>query len=1106
MKSARMMSLAPLFATVFSGAAGGHAAQHPGAALLAPGVPMERELSGGQSHEYRIALNVGQFVAFSLDVERIVPAIAVIDPAGGRIEYGVVNDFSIVADTPGSYLLRVRARDQTAPAGRYVVKGDPPYPAGARERARAAGDRTLAEGKLAAAKGGVASLRAAIAKYKAALEAFRQAEHRPGEIASLFLTGDSYRRLRGETSAAREYLDKVVALARTARDRSSEANAVLALGLTYSAPADQKTGLEYLTTALSAFEELGDSRGQSRALASIGMAWAALDESPKAFEHYRRALTMADAVNDRDEAARILNELAVLQINSSQLPEALNSLRRAVELTRAISNRDLEFMVIYNMGIAYKELGDYRRALDSYTESLALIRALGNASREAQCLNAIGTIYRNQGEHRKSLEQYGQALAIFRRLENQDQIAAVLNNIGAAYFEIGQPQVALEYHQQSRTIRQSLGDRRAESLSLLRAGRAWHSLGRTPEALDALRESLAIRREAHDPIGEAETLLNLAAVERDRGDLTAAQTSIEAALSITEALRARITDAGLRASYIARVQETYESYVDVLMQLHGRSPAAGYDAAALEAAERMRARVLLESLAEARAGIREGVDVRLLDAELELQRKLDAASQRLSRTLSGKPAATETAAARQDLEQLTEQHRKAEADIRLASPRYASLTQPEPLTLQQIQRDVLDVNSVLLEFVPGEARSWLLAVTAQTIAGIELPGRQVLEAAARAVYDEMTARQPRDRESPATYARRVAAADARLGDRAATLGRMLFGGIADRLTGPWRGKRLVIVAGGALEYVPFAALPLPQAGDPPSDRRRTALPLMARHEIVEVPSATVLASLRREAAGHRPPQRTVAVLADPVFEREDPRVAGREEPPTAAVQARGTSSGVESAPWMLSRAIERMDDVRGTRGLSRLPFSRDEADAIASLAGAQQTLRATDFKATRSAVLGDALGDYRILHFATHGLIDAERPELSALILSLVDPRGTPQDGLLRLPDIFNMRLNADLVVLSACQTALGKEIKGEGLVGLTRGFMYAGAPRVVASLWQVSDLATAELMKKFYTGLLRRRLSPAAALRAAQLEMARDPRWSAPYFWAGFVLQGDWK
>jgi CHAT domain-containing protein len=165
-----------------------------------------------------------------------------------------------------------------------------------------------------------------------------------------------------------------------------------------------------------------------------------------------------------------------------------------------------------------------------------------------------------------------------------------------------------------------------------------------------------------------------------------------------------------------------------------------------------------------------------------------------------------------------------------------------------------------------------------------------------------------------------------------------------------------------------------------------------------------------------------------------------------------------------------------------------------------------DFQASRSTVLGSALADYRIVHFATHGLIDAERPELSGLILSLVNDRGAQQDGLLRLHDIYNMRLNADLVVLSACQTALGKEINGEGLVGLTRGFMYAGAPRVVASLWQVSDVATAELMKRFYAGMLQKRLPASAALRRAQLEIARDPQWASPYFWAGFVLQGDWR
>ncbi len=198
--------------------------------------------------------------------------------------------------------------------------------------------------------------------------------------------------------------------------------------------------------------------------------------------------------------------------------------------------------------------------------------------------------------------------------------------------------------------------------------------------------------------------------------------------------------------------------------------------------------------------------------------------------------------------------------------------------------------------------------------------------------------------------------------------------------------------------------------------------------------------------------------------------------------------------------------MRGGTAVVRLPFSRDEADAITRLAGQKDALRAIDFDASRANALEGSLEDYRIVHFATHGLIDSEQPELSGLILSLVDARGQPQDGLLRLPDIFNMTLKADLVVLSACQTALGQEIRGEGLVGLTRGFMYAGAPRVVASLWQVSDVATAELMKKFYAGMLQRRLPAAAALRAAQRELASDPRWSAPYYWAGFVLQGEWR
>ena len=152
-------------------------------------------------------------------------------------------------------------------------------------------------------------------------------------------------------------------------------------------------------------------------------------------------------------------------------------------------------------------------------------------------------------------------------------------------------------------------------------------------------------------------------------------------------------------------------------------------------------------------------------------------------------------------------------------------------------------------------------------------------------------------------------------------------------------------------------------------------------------------------------------------------------------------------------------------------------------------------------------GQYRIIHLATHGLLNSTHPELSGIVLSLVDQHGQPQDGFLRLHEIYNLKLPAELVVLSACQTALGKEVRGEGLVGLTRGFMYAGAPRVVASLWKVDDKATAELMKRFYQAMLgEQRMRPAAALRAAQVEMLKQKEWEDPYYWAAFVLQGEWK
>ena len=391
--------------------------------------------------------------------------------------------------------------------------------------------------------------------------------------------------------------------------------------------------------------------------------------------------------------------------------------------------------------------------------------------------------------------------------------------------------------------------------------------------------------------------------------------------------------------------------------------------------------------------------------------------------------------------------------------------QPRPLSAPQVQA-LLDGDTLLLSYSLGEARSVLWAVTAQSIASFELPGRAVLEAAARRFHEGLSVHDPAGRVRQAAGA--------------AALGRLLLGPVAERLD----RQRLVVVPDGALEYVPFGALPEPGGG-------ALAGPILERHEVVYLPSASALA-IQRQVLERRPPApKRLLVLADPVFDVDDPRLARLASTRGKAPAARGISRGGDGPAF------------------ERLPGSRQEAEAIAALAPAEpagSTRLALDFDASRSEALSDRLSAYRIVHFATHGIIDAEHPALSGLALSMVDRAGQPQAGFLHLHDLYNLRLNADLVVLSGCRTALGKEVRGEGLIGLTRGFLYAGAPRVVASLWRVEDLATAALMTRFYHALWSERLRPAAALRAAQLSLRQQRRWRDPYFWAGFVLEGDWQ
>ncbi|HSN87854.1 MAG TPA: CHAT domain-containing protein, partial [Thermoanaerobaculia bacterium] len=524
---------------------------------------------------------------------------------------------------------------------------------------------------------------------------------------------------------------------------------------------------------------------------------------------------------------------------------------------------------------------------------------------------------------------------------------------------------------------------------------------------------------------------------------------VEPALALVESVRGRALGDLFRTSFSGSVLDAYQLQIDILMSLHAKSPGSGFAVRAFEASERARARGLLDLLRESRVEVRGAIDGDLAERERRLRQTLNAKVELRQRLLASRTGAAGAAEVEREIVLLLTQYGAAEARISSQDPWYAELTQPEPLRLAELQA-WLDDGTVLVEYSLGARHSVLWWITATSFEAFELPPRAVLAEAARRAAEALSVPDP-----------------GRLDERhqaLENLGRLLLTPLAGRLS----GQRLAVVADGPLQHIPFAALPAPGGGDP----------LLVRHEVVHLPSAGVLRELRRKPVPAERPLGLIALLADPVFAADDPRVSTTEA--TAG-------SPTEETPF------------------ERLVWTRREAEAITALADPSQVFLALDFDASRETLTGPRAGHYRILHLATHGVIDSENPALSGVVLSRVDPQGRSRDGFLHLTDLYSLKISAGLVVLSGCRTALGKEIRGEGLVGLTRGLFRAGASQVVASLWAVRDRATAELMRRFYSALLRDGLKPAAALREAQLSLRAEPRWRDPYFWAPFTVQGDW-
>ena len=1065
---------------------------------------IEREIDAGDVHRFKVALAAGDFLSLEVAQRGIDIAVRIYNIDGNRLdEFNVSVGIegteypSVIAENSGDHLIEIVAPDAKAGRGRYGLTVTALRPAIARDRDLVAAEKAFREAEEIRKEGTADARRKAIEKYEQSLALYRAAENGLREAQSHIKIGELHYSL-SDLAKAQESFQKAIPVARESGNRQEEANALGNVGVVYLALGRPRDALDYLLNTLSLRQAIKDIRGEATTTTNIGAAYSLIGEAQKALEYYSKAIPLRRAVKDRRGEATTLINVGSAYSAMGEMQKALESYQKALPVIQELGDRSLQASTLNNIGYAYSLLGDQHKALQYHQQALPLRKEVGNRRGEVSTLVNIGVTYNLLGDKKKALEFFDLALPLAREVKDRRGEANILSNMGMSHYLLGEQEKALAYYNQSLPIVRETGNRRAEAQTHTRMGQAYYEMGEMQKAIAAFNEALPLQQATADIYEEANTLYHLARAEMKQGETESARSRIEKSLQIVESLRARVSVQPLRTSFFASVRDHYDLYIDLLMQKHRLAPSIGYDARALEAAEMARARSLLETLIEARAEIRRDVDASLLERERSLQQKLNSKSQHLERLRAGRNKEQQVLAER-EVEQLLTEFQTVRTLIRTTSPRYAALTEPGSLSKDEIQKKILDPETLLLEYSLGRERSYLWAVTTNSINSFELPARDQIETPARRLYELATARNRRVRfETPQVKAARIAESDLEYSKAASELSEMLIGPAAHLLG----KKRLLIVAEGALQYIPFSALPAPAIRRQTNNARANS-PLILEHEIVTLPSASVLAVLRSDSEVRTAFEGSVAVIADPVFQSNDPRVLKTEEKAEPSSVKEGEGDGARES---LLRSIEDMAFAEGEFRIPRLPATRGEAEAIIALAPEGKKLKAIDFKASRETVKSGELNRYRIIHFATHGLLNSRNPELSGVILSLVNQEGQPVDGFVRAHEIYNLDLPAELIVLSGCKTGLGKEVRGEGLIGLTRGFMYAGSPRVVVSLWDVNDLATAELMKRFYKKMLAEKQRPASALRAAQVEMWKERTWSQPYYWAAFTLQGEWK
>jgi CHAT domain-containing protein/tetratricopeptide (TPR) repeat protein len=927
-------------------------------------------------------------------------------------------------------------------------------------------------------------------------------------------------RLNSSRDALANYED-ALALLNGSPDFTNSIDALNGIATIYSQKSQCSEAQKFIDRAISLSDQHQSPGGRAEALLALSDCQNRTDRN-RAVQTAQEALQLWQSIGDRRGVARAYTMLSDFQIVQNNLIDATKSNEAALAIWRELDVPDEQAGSFINLGFIEYRKGAWQSCMSFLTQAQALLDEKSESFRMGQINAGISEAFIESGMPEAGLIKAKEALEYYRLAEDPRGIAASWWDIGKAYYflgnnadaiaaleqakkdaeaikdpwttaschdflgrtyaAMGDQESAREHLETALSLFTGLGNSREAARVQALMGRVCQEQGKVELALASFRSALTTFERIADRVNESAALYALGRLELNLNNLDIAEDYLRRSIDATENIRRSSSSGDLMAAFSATVHERYQSYIECQMRKHQAHPDQGLAVRAFETSEQSRARSLTELLRATQTTLVPGDDPQLAKQEKSLLQMLRVKEDAKVALLSKPYKKEDLTALESELSALEREYGQLNETIKARFPAYARIAKPTGLSLKQIQEQLFsDDQTTLLEFSLGPQKSYVWVVTRTEFSSYELPAEGEIEATVRKLYSSLTRREPANAQATES--------GPKLSSQISELSKTLLGPFADKL----KSNRLLIVADGPLQHIPFQTLTVPidktQPGTGLEERA-----LILDHEIVYQPSASALLLFQGESANRQPTGNTVAILADPVFEVDDARVK---------TKVGGVASPDSPGKHEVSKVLR--DVGLDGQTIPRLFASRSEADAIMKAVPWFTGYKALDFEASRATAMGSDLSKYRIVHFATHAFLDDQSPELTGIVLSMVDEKGQRQNGYLRLSDIYGLKLPVDLVVLSACQTGLGKDVKGEGLIGLTRGFMYAGASGVVASLWKVDDEATAELMKHFYEALFDKGLTPAAALRDAQLALRQQKRWQEPYYWAGFVIQGQY-